>query len=117
LTVKADGDRLRQLRRDFNVRQHIVEDAGRLGRSRLTHYESGGRISFEHLTALAEYYGVDPMELVDRDNLAELFNYVSQLVALFGAQLVLNGQPWVLGDAVIADGHSIAAQQPALALG
>lgn len=85
-TVELNGEYLKTLREKCERKQHEIESALKLGRGRLTQYESDkGRARLEEVQKLAEYYKVPAADLISPLGRTELKNWI-----LLG-QTLLNG--------------------------
>lgn len=83
-TVAPDGERLKALRGAYPKQppQHEVEKAAGVSRGQLTRYETGKPASAADLKKLAEFYGVEPAELLSPEGL-EMCNQILDEMCLF----------------------------------
>lgn len=83
-TVSPDGPRLKALRGSYpkQPRQYEVEKLSGVSRGQLTRYETGKPASAQDLKKLAEFYGVEPAELLSPEGL-EMCNQILDEMCLF----------------------------------
>ena len=90
-TVTPDGERIKALRRAYPkaMAQHEVEKASGVSRGQLTRYETGKPASALDLKKLAEFYGVEPAELLSPEGL-EMCNQILDEMCLFTNKSVVS---------------------------
>lgn len=98
-TVSPDGERLKALRGSYPKQppQHEVEKAAGVSRGQLTRYETGKPASAQDLKKLAEFYGVEPAELLSPEGL-QMCNEILEEMCVFTNKSVIvntngNSQP------------------------
>jgi len=88
LTIKANGPRLRALRKDRRLKQLEVEHELGIPRMRLTQYEASKPAPIEHLLKLGRFFGCEGRELADPEALRINKSLMVDLVEFHGATLV-----------------------------
>lgn len=90
-TVAPDGERLKALRGSYPKQppQHEVEKLAGVSRGQLTRYETGKPASAQDLKKLAEFYGVEPAELLSSEGL-EMCNQILEEMCLFTNKSVVS---------------------------
>lgn len=83
-TVSPDGERLKALRGSYPKQppQHEVEKLAGVSRGQLTRYETGKPASAQDLKKLAEFYGVEPAELLSPEGL-QMCNQILEEMCVF----------------------------------
>src|SRR5450432_2326884 len=88
-TTRADGDKLKELRAARQLKVPFIEQATGIPPGRLTQYENNrSDIRLDYLSNLAEFYVVDPKEIVEDEGLTMMKDLAQLLANLLGAELV-----------------------------
>lgn len=90
-TVEPNGERLKALRGSYpkQPRQYEVEKLAGVSRGQLTRYETGKPASAADLKKLADFYGVEPAELLSPEGLA-MCNQILDEMCLFTNKKVVS---------------------------
>lgn len=83
LTVIANGDRLKKLRKDKGLRQHEIEKESGVPPGRLTRYESSAPVPLDHLDKLTSYYNVPAREITNAESATMLLGLAMRIARLF----------------------------------
>lgn len=91
-TVEPDGERLKALRGSYPKRppQHEVEKLAGVSRGQLTRYETGKPASAADLKKLADFYSVEPAELLSPEGLAMCNQILDEMCLFTNKKVVAN---------------------------
>lgn len=88
ITIPVNAARLKELRREKKVLQIDVEKEVGIPFGRLTQYETGrSNPTPEFLEGLANYFKVEPKELIDAEQLKLMRGEVLRFAQLVGAKI------------------------------
>ena len=106
--MMPDGERLKALRGSYHKqpRQYEVEKLSGVSRGQLTRYETGKPASAQDLKKLAEFYGVEPAELLSPEGL-EMCNQILDEMCLFTNKSVVSNTN---GNSLQERGEMVSAE-------